>query len=456
MKKTNQKRTPQPALARRKFLIGGSAAAASVAMSGLLRAQQSLPGQRPAGGLQLIKPKHTMVYINLRGGADGLAFVAPVGDADYLLIRPNLAMTGGMRLPSSNLGNNYWHLSPALAPLRSAFFNRDLALSPATGQLEINKSHFVAQDHLELGTPPSSQGYTGTITTGFIARHLLNANFSMTSPLRGMVHQKLATAAFRGAPKSLAIADPPNFAFPGDVFMEGALGLMNANQQQVMKEANANSFAAIDHLNMVNFSTGTNGYPTDSMGAITTLGRRLRDAEDMILAGLAPEVIEIDLGGWDTHNMQGPNPGGGMYLLMDMLGKSLGNFYSRLAAGTIQGTTASGISRTTVVTISEFGRRIHENTTGGTDHGNGGLMMVMGGRVNGGVYDDDYFANWQAAPPGTSPLTASADSQGDVSALTDFRDIFAEAFRELMGLQNEADVFFPGYSLPNPRANFFR
>lgn len=443
-----------PALGRRRFLQGMSIGAASLMLPRLLRAQSATPGGSATSvGSALAQPGQTLVYVNLRGGMDGLTPLAPVGDGDYGLYRSVLAVTNGIPMPSTLLGNNYWVLTPAFQPLMGAFGNGDLALCPATGQLDANKSHFVAMDRMELGIPPSSEPNPGPIDTGFMARHFDGTTFSTTGAIRGFVSQNLATKSFLRADKTVSSANPDAFDFPGDDFMRGGLFAMNATQPDEVKDANDNSFAAVDYLNGITFSTGVNGYPT-SGGQITTLGKRFRAAEDIILSGngIPPEVIEIDYGGWDTHNNQGPNSGT-MFGLMSELGQALGNFYDRLSTNVIQGTSTFGIKKVIVIVISEFGRRVAENTTNGTDHGKGGLVMALGHRVNGGrIYDENYHANWVAAQvtnPGITPLTAAADIEGDVTVLTDYRDVFSEAFTELMGLGTAQDVYFSGF-MPAP------
>lgn len=449
-------------LGRREFLSAASVSAAALSLPSIARAQSVSPGGPHAPPTSsLAAPNHTLVYVYLRGGPDGLSFLAPTGDADYSLYRQNLAIQNGIPLASPHFTSPYWVLSSALQPLMSAYSQGDLALLPATGQLENNKSHFVAMDRMELGapptTPPNAQPNPGPITTGFMARHLSSVNFATTAPLRGMVSQKLTTTSFLGAPKSLAVSNPSTYSFPGDDFMRAGLTGMNATQSQLLKDANNNAFAAIDYLSGISFSDGINGYPLAG-GMISTLGRKFRDAEEIIKSGLAPEVIEIDFGGWDTHNLQGPNLGGGMYARMQQLAQAMANFYARLRNFTVPGTGQTGMQRCTVIALGEFGRRVQENSTNGTDHGNGGLVMAMGARVNGRIYDDDYHARWQTArltDPNITPLTASQDDQGDVDSLTDYRDVFAEAFTKMMGLVDESLVYFPGYALPSISRNIF-
>jgi uncharacterized protein (DUF1501 family) len=135
----------------------------------------------------------------------------------------------------------------------------------------------------------------------------------------------------------------------------------------------------------------------------------------------------VDIGGWDTHEGQGPAEYGYFSNAIGELGAGLTAFYNDLR---------DYMGGVTVVTMSEFGRRVEENTSGGTDHGHGNCMFVMGGGINGGVY-----ARW----PGLAP--ANLDD-GDLAITTDYRDALAEIVQARM-MNPALDVVFPGYS-PKP------
>ena len=147
----------------------------------------------------------------------------------------------------------------------------------------------------------------------------------------------------------------------------------------------------------------------------------------------------LNKGGWDHHNNQEPNQAGGqMYDLMAELSGALDSFWTDLSQ-IEAGTGLPYLDRVTVVVVSEFGRRVAENNSKGTDHGRGNMAMVLGGsHVNGGqVYD----RGWQ---PGG--IAANLDAQGeDLLAHIDWRDIVAEVLIKKFGTPNIADVFFSGY-----------
>lgn len=450
-KRTNPDLTTEPSdRGRREFLRNATGAAAAVTFGGIGSAFTGGKGGAPsndASGAPSPLPAtdvpttHTLVYINLRGGADGLTFLAPVGDDHYTTARPTLGYDDVAPYVSSSLfGSSYWKLSPALESLRDAWDDDRLALIPAVGQPGNNKSHFIAMDRLEFGVVPVN-GTVGALSSGFLSRVLNSSTAQVGSPLRGLAIQPVLPTGFLSAPRSIAASDPPTYDFNGDAGMRIALDAMNAERRQVVEQAHSDSLAAVDRLNAIPFSTGSRGYPEGSPGILTALGKKFREAEDMIVSGLAPQVIEIDVGGWDTHADQQTFVGGTMYNRMDLLAKCVSNLYENLKTGY----PADMRNLATVVTISEFGRRVTENGQGGTDHGNGGFMMVLGGRVNGGVYDNLFDPAFTATSSPTA-LENLKDTEGDVESLMDYRNVFGEIFEVLMDVPDAASVYTQGFT----------
>jgi uncharacterized protein (DUF1501 family) len=147
----------------------------------------------------------------------------------------------------------------------------------------------------------------------------------------------------------------------------------------------------------------------------------------MIKADLGMEVACLDAGGWDTHAAQG-GPEGQMAGLLGDLAASLQAFATDLA---------DRIGRITVVVMSEFGRRAHENASGGTDHGDGNCMLLLGGGIVGGRV----HGRW----PGLAPDALSGP--GDLAATTDFRTVLAEIVERRLGNPAIGEIF-PGFAPP--------
>jgi uncharacterized protein (DUF1501 family) len=154
-------------------------------------------------------------------------------------------------------------------------------------------------------------------------------------------------------------------------------------------------------------------------------GLGLRQIAQLIKADVGLEVAAIDIDGWDTHEEEGSSDGQLAGLLNDF-GRGLAAFYADMQ---------DYMANITVVSMSEFGRRATENASGGTDHGHGNCMFVMGGGVKGGVY-----ARWNG-------LADGALDEGDLAVTTDYRDVLAEVLTKR--ISNPAvDQVFPGYT-PN-------
>jgi uncharacterized protein (DUF1501 family) len=154
-------------------------------------------------------------------------------------------------------------------------------------------------------------------------------------------------------------------------------------------------------------------------------GLRLRDAAQLIKSGLGVQVVWLDVGGWDTHAGQGGADG--------TLGKRLEELASSLAA--FRSDLGERFVDVTVLTMTEFGRTVAQNGTGGTDHGHGALMMVLGGAVAGGRV----LTRW----PGLEPEQRFEGR--DLAVTMDFRDLFAEVAGRSLGTSDFSRVF-PDYA----------
>jgi uncharacterized protein (DUF1501 family) len=164
--------------------------------------------------------------------------------------------------------------------------------------------------------------------------------------------------------------------------------------------------------------TPANGatYPTDDVGG------SLKNVAQLIKAKVGLRVAAVDCGNWDMHVGLGSPTSGWMHDNLTGLGQALAAFSADL------GTQMSNVA---VVTLSEFGRRVMENDSGGLDHGHGNAVFVMGGGVNGG----SVYGRW----PG---LADSDLVLGNLAGATDYRTILAELLEKRCGLR--ASHVFPG------------
>jgi uncharacterized protein (DUF1501 family) len=349
-----------------------------------------------------------VVALFLRGGADPLTLVPPHGDPLYYTLRPTLALAAGTELDL----DGFYGLHPALAPLLPLYAADQLAVLHAVGSPDPTRSHFDAQDFMETAAP----GDKG-VTDGWLNRAL--AALGGGDPLAGVSLRTSAARSFAGDAPNVAFRSIETFALGGDFPAErrAALEALYAGRPGVLGRNMGNAYAALDRVASVSTTTAT-VYPASDLGGA------LRDAAALIKADVGVKLLAVDSGGWDHHAEQLAR----IEPLAGDLAASLAAFHADLGADA---------ARTVVVLMTEFGRRVAENGGGGSDHGHGGVMLVLGGAVAGGrvITANDVW-------PGLA--TAQLYRGEDLAATTDFRDVLAEVLDRHLGLAKPASVF-PGY-----------
>jgi uncharacterized protein (DUF1501 family) len=377
-----------------------------------------------------VSNRDVIVQIYLRGGCDGLSVCVPYGDSALYTHRPNIAIgppgSGATQGSAIDL-DGFFGLAPALTQLYEVYQNRGLAIVHSTGSTDPSRSHFDAQRYMEVGKPQDA-----SISTGWLGRHLATSQPMRTNaPLRGLGMSFGLQQTLAGGPLSVPVPDPSNFNIEGDTTSRTArrtwLSQQYANEQALLREAAINTQATIDLLGTIGFSaystSGSVPYPNTSMG------NSLRMTAALIRADVGVEAIAIDMGGWDTHINQGAG-NGTMASNMSQLGNALRAFYEDLVG---QGRFGS----VTTVIMSEFGRTVRENSSAGTDHGHGNVMLLMGGNVNGGRVHTN---GW----PG---LSAANLYQGQDLAITiDHRDVLAEVITNRLGNGQNLGAILPNYN----------
>jgi uncharacterized protein (DUF1501 family) len=356
-----------------------------------------------------------LVVVMLRGAVDGLNVVAPVGDDNYLRLRPTIGLTAG----TLDL-DGYFGLHPALAQLQPLWEQKKLAFVHASGSPDATRSHFDAQDYMESATPgrkntpdgwmnrlvatlPGASTPSRALSIGPVMPRILSG----ASPAINLPNGAAATKATIldrpaiGAAFDQLYASNERF---GRAYMDGK----NAHKEVM----DASSMST--EMQMANGGAPLpNGFPDDA----ARLATLMRNDPKIQLAFVA-------LGGWDTH----ANQGGGSGQLANRLAP-LGHGLAVLAQR-----LGPMFDDTTVVVMSEFGRTARENGSGGTDHGHGNVMWVMGGGVNGGkVYGD-----WQGV--GDNALHEGRD----LPVTTDFRSVLAQVAEQHLRLtDSQLTKIFP-------------
>lgn len=448
-------------LDRRDFLKGCGVAAIAGGSSSRALAYFSPSDFAPATATD-----DTLVVVFLRGAMDGLSLLPPGAGspyrADYEVARISTRIPTSGAGAALSLNGTQWALHPRASGLRSLFNQNRLAFVVGAGQAQpipVIRSHFDAQANLEFGFG----GGTGN-NIGWLTRHLASGGLPAVVPLPATSLGNITASSLLGSSDAITMNSASDFRLDGfhwswddDDSGAGLVGavsrihaLWNGNATQ-LEAAGLETMASLDLLRPINFglynaTSNPGGYqPTGgadySLASNQDFGNQLRNVAQLIKTNLGMRVATIDLGGWDTHVGQG-NPANTYDYFgnqVESLSKGLSAFYTDLS------NSASGnlMQKTSVIVVSEFGRRVVENADGGTDHGYGNVMMALGASVNGGqVY-------------GNFPGLANANLyQGtDVAVTTDYRRIISEALIRRMANPNIYYVF-PGYAGYTPMGVF--
>ena len=369
-----------------------------------------------------------LIVVMLRGAVDGLNVVAPVGDGNYLRLRPTIGLAApGMEGGALDL-DGYFGLHPALAGLQPLWAARKLAFVHASGSPDATRSHFDAQDYMESATPgrkntpdgwmnrlvaalPGPQSPSRLLGIGPVLPRILSGQAAAVN-LPNVAAAARADLLDRPAVKAAfdeLYANHPRF---GRAYADG-----RAAHREVMDALESREMLAADRGAPL-----PNGFPDDA----ARLAGLMRNDPKIQLAFVA-------LGGWDTHANQGAATGQ-LANRLAPLGQGLAVLADRL--GPL-------FDDTIVVVMSEFGRTARENGNGGTDHGHGNAMWVMGGKVRGGrVYGD-----WEGIGD------AKLNEGRDLPVFTDFRSVLAQISEEhLMLGDKRLEQVFP--AMPQKRAGF--
>ena len=355
-----------------------------------------------------------LIAIYLRGGADGLTVCPPLGETAYFDARPTLAVTEGDALPLDGL----FGLHPAAAGLKDLFDSGDLAVIHASGLQTAERSHFEAQATMELGVDAGDL----KPVDGWIGRYL--AERAPADPLAAVSLDAAVPKSMTGPVDALAIGRIDEFQVALGPLDRSALLAAYAGDPLLMPTAGG-VFQAADALGPAAALAPGANYPQGQLGGA------LADCARLIKADVGLQVAAIDGGGWDHHDDQAEQ----IDPLLADLGGALAAFREDIG---------SAWDTTSVVVMTEFGRRVRENASLGTDHGHGGVMFAAGGGVNGGTV----YGDW----PGLGPGDLS-DGQ-DLRVTTDYRQVLAELLVRRLGSVDPVGVL-GGWS-PGPDLGLFR
>ncbi len=357
-------------------------------------------------------PAGTLVVIFLRGGADGLNMIVPYGDDGYYRARPGI----GIRRENLLDLDGFFGLNPNLAALHPWWKAGQLSITHCAGSEDETRSHFEAQDFMEHG---------GLAAGGWLGRFLRVRPDAGQSPLTAVAIGPQLPECLRGAPSCAAIQSLEDFGL-GDQVPAGFLPQLAALYKSapgVLGPAGQSALAALERINAL---TRTPYQPANAADYGTEdFSSGLRQVVRLIKGRVGLQAATVDLGGWDSHITSSVI----MDTPMQRLSRGLHAFATDL--GTEE------LARTSIVVMTEFGRRVAENSALGTDHGRGSVMFQLGGGQPGG---GKVHATWPDLT--NSPLAGP----GDLPVHHNYRDLLAPILRRQSPAVDLTKVF-PGYSL---------
>jgi uncharacterized protein (DUF1501 family) len=352
----------------------------------------------------------TLVVVFLRGGMDGLSVVVPRGDRNYLNARGGIAVQPGALIA----GDSRFGLHPGLAPLEPFWTAGKMAAVHAVASPDASRSHFQAQDCLERGAASTA------VHTGFLDRVLEQLGPGTT--FRAIAEGSALPRSLVGGQPKLVLQGIRDF----DLRINGGMRDKTLNALKTLytglgdhpladqAEETLKSLATARKIANTDYQT-TAQWPGGGFAD------QMKDVARLLRAKVGLRVVAVDVGGWDMHTNIGNPDGGDMRNRLAELAGVLGAFATDLGAV---------LDNVSIVTMSEFGRRVQANGNAGTDHGHGGAMLLIGGGMSGGKV----HGRW----PGLAP---SALDQGDVAGANDYRDVMAELLTARMGVKDAKKIF---------------
>jgi uncharacterized protein (DUF1501 family) len=395
------------AITRRYFLKSGGVALASFATAPSFLVRTAMAQTNAAPGTD----RPIIIAIFQRGAADGISMVVPFGDRSYSVARPQIAIPEPVRGGEERAIDldGFFALHPSLESLKPIYDAGHLAIVHAVGSPDTTRSHFDAQDYMESGTPGNK-----SVSDGWLNRFLQSTPAADATPFRGVALSPTLPRSLIGPAPTVAMQRVADFGIRG--------GRATPEVEAMFAELYKDTFDAVKMLRSVNSQryTPTAGvqYPTSAFG------QTLMQVAQLIKSNVGLQVAFAEVGGWDTHANQGSSRGQLANRLKEF-GDSLSALYRDLG---------DGMRNVVILTMTEFGRAIRQNGSGGTDHGHASCLFVAGGPVKGGKV----YGRW----PGLA--TEQLYEGRDLALTTDFRTVFSEILSRHMGAKDNANIF-PGF-----------
>ncbi len=410
-------------ISRKAFLKAGGLTLFGIGMGGIPVFLAEAADRIQAPGF--FKRKKILVSIFQRGAMDGLMAVTPFGDQYLKAARPTLFMSaarGGTSAPLIDL-DGHFGLHPSMNAFEALFREKRLAIVHGMGSPNNTRSHFDAQDYMESGTPFNKGTASGWLNR---AAGLLGHE---ATPFQAVSLTSSLPRSFYGDRPSLAINNLQDFAIQMRGNPMGATRISKSFEELydltspgLLKETGKESFDAMRMLQ----KTDTKNYKPahEAVYPNTALGNSLKQIAQLIKMDVGLEVAFAESGGWDTHFNQGAENGIFSRNVND-LSQSIMAFWTDMSEYQ---------DDLIIMTMTEFGRTVKQNGTGGTDHGRASCNFILGNDVNGGLVHGK-----------VEPLAIENLEDGrDLAVTTDFRSVFSEVASRHLQIRDN-DTLFPGF-----------
>lgn len=351
----------------------------------------------------------TLVVIQLMGGNDGINTLVPYGQRAYYDNRPTLGLASSELLPI----DGDVALNSQMSGLMSLYKSNRVGIIQGVSYPSPNLSHFEATAIMESAAPDMP------FTTGWLGRYMDVAN-TLDSPVRAVNLNPLTPQALAG------VKSQPISVNGVAQFSVKPLFKNDTKTKTVIQQLDQMTCSACDEYNALVSQFTASGLDALSASALVAqaagsysaqvqypnndFANRLKLAASIVTSNLNPKIVYVTLGGFDTHATQKT----AQNALLRQLSDGLTAFFNDLSA---QGRA----NDTLIMTFSEFGRRVKENGSRGTDHGTAQPQFVIGGKVSPGLY-------------GTYPSLSSLDSNGNLNYNVDFRQAYASVLEDWFGI----------------------
>jgi uncharacterized protein (DUF1501 family) len=405
---------------RRTFLKGGALALVTAGLGGvpsfIAKAAQSRKFWSP------YKRHKIMVCIFQRGAMDGLMAVTPFTDTYLQKARPSLFMSAARSAnkPLIDLDGRFG-LHPAMTSFEPLFKEKRLAIIHGVGSPNTTRSHFDAQDYMESGTP-----FNKGTASGWLNRATGLLGHETATPFQAVSVTSSLPRSLYGDNAAVAISNLEDFSIQMRGNNIGAVtaaksfeDLYDKTSSSLLSKTGKESFEAMKILK----SNGVKGYrpANGAVYPVSPLGNSLKQVAQLIKMDVGMEIAFAECGGWDTHYNQGTEVG--------TFARNVGDLSSAITAfWTDIGQYQDDVE---VMTMTEFGRTVHQNGSNGTDHGRGSCMFVLGNNINGGKVH------------GKVPELSieNLEDRRDLPVTTDFRAVFDEVASSHLKIQGDGKLF---------------